>query len=416
MSQIKRSVPQRHNTRCGKIIAMTVVYALSSEAAQAETLGSIELSSSVSYDSNPFLFVGKDTETASFRLEMIPRVSFSDGISEVRLTAAAEHVEYAHRYKPAQNLRVDVAAKSRLSSQLTISVQAAMASTIAATDLGRLADISDSSAPTATTTAELPLVPDDDFTVLGIRQRRNSYRFGASANYRISDRDEFRWSSNANLLRNGGQNGLNDYNYVSTQLVYSRALDSNFWIGAAIEAAESDFRYIFFGDASIISAGLSARLRFNERLELSGTAGATFTSVRVPTGRAKSTAFSGLANLCYSGELSSYCLNGLRQVLPTSFGGVRKRSSIGASYSLRASQYDTFRATASYSNASEPLLGTFRALSYLSAQGRYERRFDQRLFGFVSAGYADNFEDGVPRKASIRAMLGITYRFGSPRQ
>jgi hypothetical protein len=378
----------------------------------AETKASVDVSANASFDSNPFLFTGRDTETATFRLEATPVISHNVGASNFNLTGKAEITEYSQRYDAAVNLRADGVASHKVDSRLTVRASVGVSSAVSNSDIANR-NIPRPAAPDNQPAPVFdPANPGDDFSAIGIRQRQNSYRMGAGASYILSARDQITWSTNALLLRNDRQQGLSEYNFVSHNLGYNRQIDSRLSLGAVFIMSISDFRYVRFGDATTFSPQFSVKTKLNGRFDLSAFAGATITRVKLAVGERTSHGLSGSLNLCYREERNNACLSAQRQTAPASLGGVRVQNSISGSYSRRLSAADSISANASYSRANEPILGGQRAISFVTLQGRYERRFNARLFGHISGGYSDNYENGVPRRASIRGLLGVTYRFG----
>jgi hypothetical protein len=384
------------------VIFASVTSAILPDVAYAETQGSVAASATTSYDSNPFLFAGADTETASFRLEMAPRITYDDERSRITLAGTAQHVEYARRYKSAQNFGLDLATKYRVTPLLEVTANAAIGSSI-----------SNSDAPLFS--PDLQPNPDVDVTLTGTRQRRTNFRVGSGLSYQISALDEIRWGTTANFVRSSGRGALNEYNLVTQNLGYARTVNENLTLGVGVTGSLSDFRYIRFGDAEILSPQIAIEARLSPRIDLQASGGATVTRINVATGKRSATGASGSATLCYTGPRTKSCFYGQRQATPTGFGGLRNLTSLGGSYSWRVSATDSFSAAGNYGYASEPLLGGQRAIKYLYVSGRYERRFRDNLVGFASTGYSDNSDASVPRKASVRASIGLTYRFGANR-
>jgi hypothetical protein len=392
------------------IIAMAVGSPFIAEEARAETQEKIAFSASTGFDSNPFLAAGKNREVAAFRLEMMPTIAHDDGLSQFRLAARAEHVEYLGKYKSAQNLGANLLAKHRIDERTEISATIAASSAISSTTIDAL---SEDLPPLAPGEGTIPIT--DDITILGRQLRRTTYSAEASLLYRPSDNDQLRWSSSARLQRYSASSGLNEYNFLAHRIDYSRRLNANVDVGVMTEVAIGDFRYVRFGDSRLISPQLTAKARLNERFDLSGSVGATFSRIALLQGNRKSTAFSGNTALCYREERSSFCVNGQRQIAPTAIGGLRKLTSVGTSYSLRLSSVDTLQSGVSYSRASEPLVGGLRELESIRIFGRVDRRLNERMRLFASTGYTDNFDELTGKRSNVQGLLGVEIRFGSLR-
>ncbi len=392
----------------GLVVAGAAALLLASPA-NAESGSEVAVTASTSYDSNPFLAFGGDTDVASFRLELAPSVYRSDGISSIRVSGRAEHIEYLRRYDSAQNLSVNVAASHRINERLTANANMSISSSISTTDfvgpIGSAGELGPD---------ELPIPVDNDITLLGDRQRRNQAAVDASLRYTPSEFDEIRWSSSVRANRYGSAR-LQASDYASQQLAYSRRLNSGLTIGGIVYASISNFKDGRIGDARTVSPQLSISAMLSPRLQASGSFGLSFTRTELAAGRDTSTTFAGNATLCYKGSLSNFCVNGLRQVLPSAIGGVRKQTSTGATYSLRLSERETVQLGGSYSMASAPLAGTGGNFESIRGYARYERLLNERTRLFASAGYSDTSDDLGIRRSNVQGAVGITFKFGGPR-
>lgn len=376
--------------------------------AAAETGSEITVSASTAYDSNPFLAFGGDRDVASFRLELAPSVYESDGVSSLRVSGRAEHVEYLKYYDSVQNLSANVAATHRINPRLDISADVLVSSGVSTTDFNRPVGVGDG-------TGAVPTLPiDDDVTLLGERQRRNLASVDVSLRYKPGEADELRWSS-AVYLQRYPSGRLEDSDYASQRLAYTRGINGIFSLGGSVEASSSNFKGGRVGDAKMVSPQLSVTARIDSRLEAFASLGVSFTRTKLALGTDNSTTLAGSARICYKGSLSNFCLDGQRQVLPSAIGGVRKQTSVGASYSLRLSEREVLQLGGGYSRASAPLAGLGGNFESIRGYARYERQIDQRFSAFVSGGYSDTSDDLGIKRSNVQGLLGISYKFGNSR-
>lgn len=375
----------------------------------AQTGSDVVVTASTAYDSNPFLAFGGDTETASFRLELAPSVYRSDGISSIRVSGRVEHVEYLRRYDSAQNLSANVAATHRLSERVNLAASVSISSSVSTTDIVGPIGGGEDLGPD-----DLPAPIEDDITLLGDRQRRNQAAADASLRYTPSEFDEISWSTSVRANRYGSAR-LEDSDYASQRLAYSRRINSGLTIGGVVDASISNFRDGRLGDARTLSPQLSVSAMLGSRLQASGSFGLSFTRTDLAIGRDTSTTFAGNGSLCYKGSLSNFCVNASRQVLPSAIGGVRKQTSTGANYSVRLSERETVQLGGSYSVASAPLVGTGGDFESLRGYGRYEYLVNERTRVFVSAAYSDTSDDLGSRRSNFQGAAGIIFRFGNTR-
>ena len=247
--------------------------------AAAQTGSDVSVTASTAYDSNPFLAFGNDTETASFRLELAPSVYRSDGISSLKVSGRVEHVEYMRRYDSTQNLSANVAASHRISERLDATANFSISSSVSTTDFVGPIGVGDEVG-----SDDLPLPIDNDITLLGDRQRRNQAAADATLRYTPSEFDEIRWSSSARANRYGAAR-LQDSDYASQRLAYSRRINDGFMIGGLVDASISNFRDTRVGDARTLSPQLSVSALLGARLQASGSFGVAFTRTNLAVGR-----------------------------------------------------------------------------------------------------------------------------------
>lgn len=403
------STKQFTGFKAQRLFATAAAAFLLTSAAQAQIGSEVAVTASTAYDSNPFLAFGGDTDVASFRLELAPSVYRTDGISSIRVSGRVEHVEYMRLYDSTQNLSANVSASHRVNERVEVNANLLISSNVSTTDFVGPVGGGGEFAPD-----DLPLPVENDITLLGDRQRRNQAAVDVSLRYTPSEFDEVRWSSSVRANRYGSTR-LEDSDYASQRLAYSRRLNSGLTVGGSIDASSSNFKDGRIGDAKTISPQLSVSAMLGARLQASGSFGLAFTRTELAVGRDTSTTFAGNAALCYKGTRSNFCINGLRQVLPSAIGGVRKQTSVGTTYSVRLSERETIQLGGSYSTASAPLAGVGGDFESVRSYARYERQLNERTRLFASAGYSDTSDDLGVRRSNIQGAVGITFRFGSTR-
>ena len=183
-------------------------------------------------------------------------------------------------------------------------------------------------------------------------------------------------------------------------------------MGGLLEYGVGDFKYIRFGDATIVSPQFMLKARLNSQFELNSSLGASFTSVNTQLGKVNVTALAGTGSLCYRGAKDSFCINGQRQTIPTAVGGVRIVTSLSTSYSIKLTSRDTFQSGTSYSRASTPITGGTSNYESVRVFGRLERSLNDRAKIFVLGAFSNSSEALVGTRSNIQAQLGINIRYG----
>lgn len=384
--------------------------------AEAETVRSVQARATTAYDSNPFLLLGGDAETASFRLEMLPTLSLADEVSSLSVSAQAEYIEYARNYDPVQNGSITLAASEQLSERLQMKASFSVASAVQATNNGQQitgqgqADDGPPALP-----IDNGLLLDDDITLLGQRQRTNSVSARGSLSFALSQYDTVEWSTVTSAQRFASGVGLNDSDYTEQRVGINHRFSDDLVVGGSVAASFSNFKNGGQGDAQVVSPQIFFRAQLDPRITATGNVGIAFTRLEANPGSVTSRAFSGNGSLCYQGTRSNFCLTGQRQVLPAAIGEVLIQTSIGTTYSARLSERATLQLGGSYSKASTPLQGARRDLESIRVYGRFERMLRERIRFFANAGYSDTVDDVGGRRSNIQGSIGIAITFGNSR-
>lgn len=384
--------------------------------AQAETVRSVQARATTAYDTNPFLFFGDDTETTSFRLEILPNFSRSDEVSSLNVSAQAEFIEYARNYDSVQNGSITIAASETMSERLQVNANFSVASAIQATNNDQQAPgqgLEGSGVPVLPIDSGLLL--DDDITLLGQRQRRNSVSARGSLSFALSQYDTIEWSTVTSVQRFALGVGLSGSDYTEQRVGINHRFSDDLVVGGSVTASFSNFNNGGQGDAQVVAPQIFFRAKLDPRITTTGSFGIAFTRIEANPGSVTSTAFSGNGNVCYQGTRSNFCFTGQRQVLPAAIGEVLIQTSIGAAYSARLSERATLQLGGSYSKASTPLQGARRDLESIRVYGRFERMLRERIKFFANAGYSDTVDDVGGRRSNVQGSIGIATTFGNSR-
>jgi hypothetical protein len=322
--------------------------------------------------------------------------------------ARAEYVEYLRRYRSAENLSATISASHRVDERTDISTNLTVASDISLTDNGFTAAVL-----TEQTDPAPPVIIGNDIALLNRLVRRNSVAASSSVVFRPSQHDQLTLSTALNIQRYPTESGLTDYNFASQSASYVRRLNEAVSIGGMFEANVGEFRYIRFGNARTFSPRFLVSARLSSRLNLNASLGAAFTRVDTVSERVTSTTIAGSAAFCYRASLSSFCLNGVRQNLPSAIGRIRAQTSVGTSYSLRLSDRDTLQASASYATAKESIVSGDGDSESIGLSARIERRLNERLRLFAATAYNDTSGALLDRRTNILGRIGISYSFGN---
>lgn len=394
----------------GAQISPTTVSELMGDAdvsGQAEGF-SFDADATVGFESNPFLFDSPDTGTAALRLSLSPTFFRQGARGDVRAGARIEHIEYTGDYDAVQNVGGDLRSRLLLDERLEGNVYLSFDSGVFVTDLAGLG-------PVNGTPGEVGGLPGGgDITLLGLDQRRTQYQVGGGLHHQVSERDELELSMSFRADRFGGDI-LQDSDFLTGRMSYARQVSSGLTIGIAVDASRIDFGEQSVGEVSTISPQAIVRVALLPTWELTGNLG--IASIRSDTefSEETDTDFTGDVSICHIGARSNLCLTGARQVAPFATGGAGLQSTVGASYSFRLSERETFSWSASYSTASGAIAPDGGEVDTISASLGYQLELTGRLRLSADARYTDLRVDLGPSLSNFQALVGLTATVGRAR-
>jgi hypothetical protein len=368
----------------------------------------LDISAIAGFETNPFLFDLPDTGTASLRLSMSPTFTRQGPRGDLRVRARIEQIEYAENFDAVQNVGGNLESRIILSERLEGNVNLSYDSGVFVTNLADLGLIN--GAPD-----EVGPVPGgDDVTLLGLDQPRTQYQAGGGLRYRLSERDNLDLSISFRADRFGGQDlpDLIETDLLFGRIAYARQVGSGLTVGVVFEASDIDFVEPSLGGITTISPQVLVDFAFSPTWELTGSLG--FASIRSDTDFSEetSTALAGEVSICRSGMRANLCVTGARQVVPLGIGGAGLQSNVGASYSLRLSERDTFSLSADYGRASETFLAEGLAFETINGRLSYQLELTDRVRLSADARYTDLRIDLGPDVSNFQALLGLTVSLG----
>ncbi len=376
----------------------------------AETLLSADVSVRGQIASNPYLLPGSDTSSASVSASVAPAVTYSDGTGTFKLGGDVHHTEFARHYRPSDDFSSNARLTKRVSSKLSLFADLGFDSSV--TTANNLLTVPSVSTPAS---GPAPLTPDAA-VLTALQQRRVSYNGDAGFDYQPTFRDTWHIRSGFALTRYGAAARTPDFNYVSSSIGYDRIVDGRTSAGFSAALARVDYVGVSVGDAVTVSPQFTFSTQLDPHWSLSGAAGATFSSIQAPFGKAKQTSFSGSVNICRLFQRSKLCLTGSRSVQPSLLGGVVPQSSVSVSFSLPLDGRSDISATADYTSSARLITsGASQPVDYGRAKMTYSRRITERFSAFIGGAFANTTSSGVAAKNNVELNFGITRTFGDRR-
>lgn len=379
------------------------------QAAAQTTSVVVDVQAGVNYSTNPFLVRDGDTGSASTDLSVRPQLLYRDELNEAALVAQYRRSDYFTRYDAAEGYGAEAHGRRQISPTVNGHADLIYDSSIIGQGGFGLVGVVDPTPP--------PDLVTPDISLLGLRQRQQSYVAALGGDWRMSARDTLNGDVRVSRIDYGGGSGglLTSSRTTATMLGYSRTLSERTSIGLQGSGSWTEFGRrgnsgAFYQPQATLSHQLSDRVR------MSLAAGAVFISSTTPTGTTKVTGLSGSFTACQTNERASGCLRASSDAQATGLGDISRRYSASADYSYRLRENDVVRATVDYSRIRETSnLPQLSSVAYLSAIGSYERSLSRRVFAGVSGGYRQATGGGLGRPSDLNFKFFVRTRLGDLR-
>lgn len=398
------------------LAAATVVAGAGGAHAQVSSRFIADVSARAGYAANPFLVSGDNTGSGYAELVFAPSYILSEATASTELTGSVRLTRYLERYDSTDAY----SASARHERKLDEFTDADLFITFDSSVLGEREiilgvpgepDFPDPTQPTEPgPPGQVPDVP-----LFGVAQRQTYLGTGGNLTHRLSPVDTV--SLNAAAARTWyNANLADDYSNYDLSLAYRRTISDRSTVGVAFSTYWTDYgegpAIAGTTDTTVYSPRLTYSRRLSSLLSFDGAFGVQF--IRTADGRNNSTSFSGDINLCRTSVRSSLCVSAAQDTTSSGIGGVRKHTSADLSYSYRLAEYDSLRASVSYSK-----YGASRNLGsdgdYLTGEVAWERRISQRLLGGANLAYRDTYGSGLPTKADVNFQVFVRYSLGQLR-
>ncbi|WP_380879036.1 hypothetical protein [Sphingomonas sp. DBB INV C78] len=395
-------------SKTSRIVFMGLAIAAPAGMAQAQDIsGSIDLSASAGYATNPFLEGDSPdddskTDTGFVEGSIRPNLAIIDDKGRSNFGAYYRRTEYFRRYSASDAYGVSASSDRRLSEKIDVRALLAFDSSIIGTaeadgELG----------------GEIPQNPD--IGLIGQRQRRNALDASVGMTIRPNARDAWMVDLDANkTVYPNDDIQTTDYVTYGARFGYSHALSENSSIGATLGYTKID--YDGFGrDAQIISPQITYSTRFRGGWSLDASLGISFTETKLLIGNSNTNAFSGTLALCKETSRTGLCIGGSQQTNASGFGDIRKETNIYGSYSYKLTERDTLSSRISYSrNSSQDRIISVKQ-EYLTGTIDYARQLDEKLRLTASVSYRDAYSRSLSPDADISGRVGVAYLLGDRR-
>ena len=413
--------------------------------AQVRTVPALTVSGGLGYDSNPFLGAGGAEGSASTNLNIMPSITFVDGVDRAVIAGSYNRQDFFTRYGSNNGYQASANGHKQFNARTGIDVAASYDSSVLGgagnfAPIGQVVPITPGtgigsgttgsgslpvvSAPTGT--APVVTIPvDGDIGLIGLRQRRKTLSTSASASYLLSERTSLYGGVNASrsTYPGGARQSilLGDFTQYGANAGFSRSIDELSSVGLQVSASFVDY------DRGFSSSFFTPRVTYNRTLSsrwtLNAAVGGAIVHDRI-SGTSVTVSATGTLCRTYS-ERGNICAFASREPSVTGFGGVRTQTTAGATLGYRLSEVSTVSASGTYNhvaNGSPSLSAGLLPSSqdFTSVDGSYQRQLGRHLSALASAGYRHSSTGfrtigGSTGGDSVFGRLGLTISLGGQR-
>lgn len=359
--------------------SLTVLAGLLAAApsAAAPVQASVELSTRLGYDLNPFLSTGNDLASPYVESTIAPKLTKRTEKGEMSVEGHFTRTGYLERYGKSDQYGAEAKAQQRVTPKLVVFAALRYDSEV----IGQ-GDDDVTGSP----------IDETDVNLIGLRRRSETYAASGGWQYQITPKDTISADGGYTATRYGNNAG-GDSNNVGGRVAWQHAVNERTKIGIS----GSVYRIDYPDTAGLSTLIMEPRVTFSTKLSATWTfdasAGISFSDLSLPTALgADRTAkgVSGNANLCHKGTGDDFCFYAGRSVTASGVGGTVQRTQLGANYSRKLTERVGFAAGASYTR-SESQAATFGTREYVSAHAGFEWRASRQIIIGTEGRYRDVF-------------------------
>ena len=388
--------------------AAALAVLLSAGAGHARDDVSVVVGTGVSAGTNPYLSIGSDTEALSAYLDVAPYWAMDDEVSTVVLRGSARVERFSNIASTNTSALASLAVTRRLSDTLSLRGGADFK-----TDRSSAQDIL-SGRVNGGDPVPGAGPPINDVSFVGGRSRTMTMTARVGATFSLTDQSSIDGDLSVGSYRYR-DSSLADYRFASQRLGYASILTERTTLTVNLDLQEVDYLGRDSGDSLITTPLLGLTRELSETTKASFAAGVSLSRLRQLDGSYKrATGLALRGRLCNETVRGRICADLDRSSQPTALGEVRLVTSLAASASMRLNQRDSLLITASGSRTSESGgISRGQSATFAGASAELSRQVSPRVALFGSLAYADIFDAGIARRASLQVRVGAQYRFGA---
>ncbi|KKC24282.1 hypothetical protein [Sphingomonas sp. SRS2] len=368
-------------------------------SAAAPIEASVDLSTRLGYDINPFLSGGNDLASPYVESSIAPKLSKRTEKGEVAVQGHFTRTAYLEKYGKSDQYGAEATLQQRVTPKLSVFAALRYDSEV----IGQ-GDDEVTGSP----------IDDTDINLIGLRQRSDTYVASGGFEYQLTSKDTISADGGYTATRyaNGGSGDSNNF---GGRVGWQHAVNERTKIGVS----GAVYKIEYPDNAGLSTLIMEPRVTFSTKLSATWTfdasAGISFSDLTLPAllgPDQTSKGLSGNASLCHKGSRDDFCFFAGRSVSASGLGTV-ERTSAGANYSRKLTERIGFQAGGSYTR-SESQATTFSTREYVSAHAGFEWQAARQIIIGTEGRYRDVF-GGPQIKADLGGEIYMTVALPGPR-
>ncbi|KRB82568.1 hypothetical protein ASE00_10990 [Sphingomonas sp. Root710] len=353
-------------------------------AAAAPVEASVELSTRLGYDLNPFLTTGNDLASPYVESSIEPKLTKRTEKGEMSVSGHFTRTAYLEKYGKSDDYGAEASVQQRVTPKLSVFAALHYDSSV----IGQGNDDVTGSSP----------LDNTDVNLIGLRQRTDTYSASGGWQYQVGPKDTVSADGGYTATRYRDAGGT-DSNSVGGRIGWQHAVSERTKVGVS----GAVYRIDYPDTANLSTLIMEPRVTFSTKLNAAWTfdasLGVSFSELTLPLQPDRSTkGLSGSASLCHKGSRDDFCLFANRSVSASGLGTV-ERTSAGGNYSRKLTERLGFAMGGTYSR-SEAQGGISDTRQYVSTHAGFEWRASRQIIIGTEARYRDVF-GGPPIKADL---------------
>ena len=410
--------------RRGIIIASSTasLIGISTHAAAQTVETSADVSVGGSYESNPFLLPGENTDAGSIFIKIDPSIMFENETTTIGLESSFELAYFTNGFDLNDRASTELNVDTQLNERLQFASSASFRTSRSAAQ-----DILRGSPSVLGINGQLPDIPQIDATVAGLRIRNSEARGEISAEYELNPASSISGNIGGGYsFFSGGTTGnvmtgnvtTNDFFVTDVGFRYIRRLSETVSISSDLMVSLVDFKDREAGDTTIFTPTVGGEWRPNETATVNLQLGISYADFDLGSMQGNSQILvAGNISYCDRIDGGSFCLTASRGSQSTGFAGVTTSTSGSFGYSRELSEKDFWSIALFYQrNALSQTNGFLEETDTSDFAGittTFSRAFSSQLRGSITPSLSRVSQSLTGNLTNYGLSAALTLTFGN---